>query len=354
MSSARKWIFGAFFYGSVATLFYVVFCIALFIISAIALNQGTVLENRALRDYQSLYYYSVISVFAVDPNCAVFDQDLIYKPKIGRCELNTPEFRTTMKFDIHGRISGKRPDGTGMAVVGDSFSMGWGVNDEETFAAILENMTHRPVYNLAVAGYATYRELLRLEKSGLMPKIDTIIIQYCGNDLAENVDGTPTHSWRKATSTESRDVFDSMYSKVPFYRVAQVWIVNSLKVPIRRSWQVLTTSSHEQRDYVYENFSVVHYPAFNRIVSKFPWLISKKVIVFYTNGPYSRYENFAGTSLDNAVSATFVDLSVAPEAHYAVDGHLNKLGHQQIAEKLFSLVSQRTSAHRLDEPPATK
>ena len=66
--------------------------------------------------------------------------------------------------------------------------MGWGVNDNDTFAALLEKKINRPVYNLAVSGYGTPRELIRLEKSNLIDKIDTIIIQYCYNDYGENKD----------------------------------------------------------------------------------------------------------------------------------------------------------------------
>ena len=47
---------------------------------------------------------------------------------------------------------------------------------------------NKPVYNLAVSGYGTPRELIRLEKSNLIDKVDTIIIQYCYNDYGENKD----------------------------------------------------------------------------------------------------------------------------------------------------------------------
>ena len=62
---------------------------------------------------------------------------------------------------------------------------GMGVNDNDTFAALLEKI-NKPVYNLAVSGYGTPRELIRLEKSNLIDKVDTIIIQYCYNDYGEN------------------------------------------------------------------------------------------------------------------------------------------------------------------------
>ena len=47
----------------------------------------------------------------------------------------------------------------------------------------------RPICSncLGVASYGTARELIRLEKSGLLEKIDTIILQYCNNDYHENL-----------------------------------------------------------------------------------------------------------------------------------------------------------------------
>ena len=40
---------------------------------------------------------------------------------------------------------------------------------------------------MGVSGYGTIRELIRLQESNLLDKIDTIIIQYCFNDHGENV-----------------------------------------------------------------------------------------------------------------------------------------------------------------------
>src|SRR5262245_24880720 len=74
----------------------------------------------------------------------------------------------------------------GVAVLGDSYAMGWGVNDRETFANILQDELKRPVYNLAVSSYGTVREVLRLQQSGLLDKVDTILIHYAVNDLMDN------------------------------------------------------------------------------------------------------------------------------------------------------------------------
>ena len=60
---------------------------------------------------------------------------------------------------MNGRITKNNliENNNGIAILGDSHAMGWGVNDEETFAALLENKINKKVYNLAVSGYATKR-----------------------------------------------------------------------------------------------------------------------------------------------------------------------------------------------------
>ena len=66
--------------------------------------------------------------------------------------------------------------------------MGWGVNDENTFSAMLQKLTQRKVYNLGVSSYATEQEIKNLLKHPDIDKINTIVIQYCDNDLSTNLE----------------------------------------------------------------------------------------------------------------------------------------------------------------------
>ena len=69
-----------------------------------------------------------------------FDKDLIFIPKETSCEFKNFEYNTVLTFDKYGRYSNHPlENGPGIAVLGDSHAMGWGVNDNETFSAILED-----------------------------------------------------------------------------------------------------------------------------------------------------------------------------------------------------------------------
>ena len=72
-----------------------------------------------------------------------------------------------------------------MIVVGDSYAMGWGVDQDSTFAQLLEQSSGQKVLNTAISSYGTAREIEVLKYLDLS-NLETLIIQYCGNDIVEN------------------------------------------------------------------------------------------------------------------------------------------------------------------------
>lgn len=80
----------------------------------------------------------------------------------------------------------RRPGTFRILLIGDSSGFGWGVQDNETFAALLEEqLANVEVVNLSVSGYGTDQELLRLKKEGLSYHPDLVIIQISDNDFTE-------------------------------------------------------------------------------------------------------------------------------------------------------------------------
>ncbi len=85
-------------------------------------------------------------------------------------------------------------------VVGDSFSFGLGVNDNETFTARLNaaetnstslNYTGKKFYNLSVPGYSTDQQLLLLKKLSHKISKHVLLVVYLGNDLFDNMRAYP-------------------------------------------------------------------------------------------------------------------------------------------------------------------
>lgn len=77
-----------------------------------------------------------------------------------------------------------------IAVVGDSFTFGLGVNDAETFVSLLNRMSTNGLYfkNFAVPGYSTDQEVLLIERD-VLPRSPTavVLVVYLANDLVDNL-----------------------------------------------------------------------------------------------------------------------------------------------------------------------
>jgi hypothetical protein len=91
-----------------------------------------------------------------------------------------------------GDISIVKPANTfRIAVIGDSFTFGWGVEEHETFVAEMERTlnTHFAstkrveVINMGVPGYSTFQEVARFEELGLDFNPDAVVVFFVENDF---------------------------------------------------------------------------------------------------------------------------------------------------------------------------
>ena len=85
-----------------------------------------------------------------------------------------------------------KPQGTyRIAMLGDSFTFGWGVQSEDSFAKVLErNLNSRSkagqnfeVMNFGVPGYSTFQEVAKFKETGAIFDPDAIIVFFIENDF---------------------------------------------------------------------------------------------------------------------------------------------------------------------------
>ena len=133
-----------------------------------------------------LLYLEHRSTIQFSLDCARFDPRTSYLLRPGSCRFANDEFETTYHVNSEGlrddESSLEKPE---VVVLGDSYAMGWGVEQDETFPALLERATGLNVLNAAISSYGTVRQMRILER------VDTsamryLVIQYAGNDLQEN------------------------------------------------------------------------------------------------------------------------------------------------------------------------
>jgi hypothetical protein len=118
----------------------------------------------------------------------VVDQPYVYRLKPGECHFDNAEYHTVQTIDhqgfrnVHPRIAYDAK----VVLLGDSHTYGFSVNDEDTLNAQLLKRHHIEALNLGVPIYATSRELSAAELHA--PQAQTLVLQYCDNDLGENAE----------------------------------------------------------------------------------------------------------------------------------------------------------------------
>jgi len=294
--------------------------------SSFMLLNGRVVDIKIITEYQRNFYHQLgfRKIWQNQKDCVEYDKDLIFRPRHGSCKFENIEFNTELNFSRNGRAHSKNIEFNkeaikGIAVIGDSHAMGWGVNDDETFSYILEKKIKKPVYNLAVSGYATNREILALEKSNLIDKIDTIIIQYCNNDYQENI------NFLGNQSSNNYSKFEEIHSNnFSFFKRLRKGLRYAVTIPLKYYEKKLDWKKEED--------------SFLKILNNYNFLKDKKIIIFYSNGHEIYYDNFKLNNDAEIKNINFIDINYKKNDFFLIDGHLNKIGHMKVADKLYNFL----------------
>jgi lysophospholipase L1-like esterase len=100
---------------------------------------------------------------------------------------NSAGMRGLREYPVE-RVPGKRR----ILVLGDSFTFGYGVNDDEVVSAVLEDLLNErasasaEVLNLAVSGFGQAEELVTWENRGKAYRPDVVVLFYFENDIGNN------------------------------------------------------------------------------------------------------------------------------------------------------------------------
>ena len=90
---------------------------------------------------------------------------------------------TTIAYGIRPNFDERTVRTGGVFAVGDSFTQGWEVDDNETWPAYLERLTEVPVVNAGVGGYGTDQIILRAERLLPIVKPKILIVGFLEADV---------------------------------------------------------------------------------------------------------------------------------------------------------------------------
>ena len=161
----------------------------------LSLTFSVTFAEWVLRFQRQSLTQEILSSEKMDPGMILYDAQLGWKLQpYWSGKHHHYDYDVTYNINRNGfRGSDVSVDAVEYAVVGDSFSFGLGVNDDETFTALLNSAGEkkRYFYNYSVPGYSTDQQLLLINKFKYEISNKVLLIVYIGNDIFDNMRDYP-------------------------------------------------------------------------------------------------------------------------------------------------------------------
>ena len=297
----------------------------------------------SLRQFFSWEYFYRRSVVQLDTGRARFDRELLYTLRPGRFTFSNVEYSTAYSVNSLGvrddEASLAQPE---IVVAGDSYAMGWGVQQDETFPQVIARRTGRRVLNAAVASYGTVREMRLLDRLDLS-HATTLVVQYCSNDYEENEEfeahgnrhvSSGEQEWLSAIAEQQR-----LARYRPFRMVYDAAVYVKRGVEERRRGGFEPSPAPPDRAAALFLNALMHAPHAD---------LSRLRIVVIDPDPdpaFVRALERARVSPSypayiRAVRVVDVSSLLTPDVHYVLDDHLTARGHELIAEALIAAIAR--------------
>lgn len=299
------------------------------------LNNPSLIPGSAEWIFQDYYRERDRAIIQVT-DCARYDSQLFYLLKPGQCVFRNREFVTP--YDINS--AGLRDDENSLSyptivALGDSYTMGWGVQQDESFPQLLEREVGSRVLNAGVSSYGTARELILLKRVRL-DSARVILLQYHSNDFQENQQflkrGNSLPIRKKSSYDSLRNAIDKRRGYFPLKHLLGASKAVGKKM-IGRAREPVTQTSEAQ--------------IFLDVVSRANLDPAIKILTFkvdeykgINNRFASQVDSLLKTPAYKALNLETVKLEgvLAESDYFTLDEHMNRHGHAKIAAKIRSQI----------------
>ena len=308
---------------------YILITLIVFIFSYVSLINGKTYNFFWVKSIQEkLYFRGLRNIWQYKNDCVQFDKDLLYVPKNGECTFDNFEFKTILNFKDGIRINNNDElnfnEKNSIALLGDSIAMGWGVNDEQTFASNLEKLTSKKIYNMGIYSYGTVREIKKLISSEIYKEVDTVLIQYHFNDLFEN-------QYLDITKDYSLDEFERNFKSDENNLKKTVFFLKTFKTSLRLFFADIFDKINPDANYHYIDFND-HVSFLEKLI--FDNLSDKRIVVFFIKEPNMKIYNFPSTG--KFIEYLLIELN--EDSFFIIDEHPNAKGHVEIANEIYKKI----------------
>ncbi len=273
----------------------------------------------------------------VGPSFTVFDAErgVALKRNL-ECQRITPEFTMTLSTNSLGQ-RGAEPSSKaagGVLFLGDSFTLGYGVDDGQEFPALVRAALSSnageivPTWNTGVGGVGNGRWLKVLDNEALAWEPSIVVMQICGNDFDDNwSEGlysiTEAGELTAANSEKAPTLKRALQSFVEFVPgLSYSHLVCSFRGGRRRTQDDGVAVAQEGDELTWR--------IIEEAISKCQARGQRVVLVTAAVG-----ESRLKRANELGIPVLTVPLkSERPDLYYERDGHWNALGHEYAAELL--------------------
>ena len=269
-------------------------------------------------------------------------------------EFSNVEFNTRYNTNSLGlRAAESALDSPAVICMGDSYTMGWGVEQSATFPMLLTSLSGKKILNAGISSYGTARELELLKKID-HSNLQGLIIQYCSNDVIENDEYLKNNFHLPIISEQEFEAAQKSYGVNRIYFPGKVFLVifqHYWKSVINRIYPLFSLPSERippsDESLQARRFAeVLHHAAID--YSKVKVIITRMNPLNFLDGnfigqfqliasraPY--YERFGKY-------VTILDLKtvLTPTDYFVLDVHLKPSGHQKVADTLNRILFSQT------------
>ena len=289
-----------------------------------------------------LYVQSERKIMQFQEGCGCYHPDLGYTLKPGKFVFTEREFSNTYYINSLGVRDTEeallRPE---IAIIGDSFALGWGVEQDETFAKLLEQKTKLKTLNTSVPSYGTVREMLMLRRIDIS-NLKCLIIQYCGDDYDENLRFYLNGNLPQIMRAETFANLTKQHSQIKKYYAGK-YLLMKIKKKIKE-WKPLPPDNLDRMQ-LSDVELFLHILKQNEDMLKF-----LPIIIFEING--INQTNYFSTTLKQKLcnvsnppfiqAITVLDMShhLSDEDFYVLDDHLTVTGNTKVADVLYQTMKE--------------
>jgi hypothetical protein len=276
------------------------------------------------------------------------------------------EYSNAFKINSFGvRDDENSLDNPRLVFLGDSFTMGWGVDENQTYADLTGRKLGVNTLNAGISSYGTYREMLIFSKIK-RDSVDLVVLQYCDNDREENeARNEPNNQGQLLTpkTFENTAVFNRINEG--YYPMRYTYFFVREKDLLKRIWtspvQVVSEIGGAVSawlagrqlavitppDVKTPAETKVHTEYFFKSLAKIRKFYKGNIVVMHLDGRYTRpemiraFEAEAKRTGDEHLFFLHTDELLKAQDYYPVDGHIRASGHSKISNALVKMIGER-------------